>query len=161
MRKVLAYTALIAGALLLQAGVFPSLRLFGAVPELVFATCWLVGLRHGSERAAVVGFFGGVLQDLYLGAPRVGTAALVFTLAGLVAGRLREVFLHPYGAFVPVSTWLGALAASSAYAIVGALFGIKYSAGNVLVVATYTALSAIPWYWVVSKVGETVEGRPA
>ncbi len=161
MRRVLGYTALIAVALLLQAGVFPSLRLFGAVPELVFATCWLVGLRHGPERASVVGFFGGVVQDLYLGAPRLGTAALVFTLAGLVAGRLRDVVLHPYGPFVPFSTWLGALAASSAYAAVGALFGIKYSAGNILVVATYTALLAIPWHWVVSKVSDSLEERPA
>lgn len=148
-------------ALLLQAGVFPSLRLFGATPELVLATAWLLGLHSGSGRGAGVGFAGGLLQDLYLGAPRLGIAALAFTLAGLAAGRIRAAVVHPYGALLPFSTFVAALATGLAYRFVGYLFGSGLSWGNILAASTYTALVAVPWNVVVRRVGDLTEGRPA
>ncbi len=159
MRKVAGYGSLVLLALLLQAGVFPSLRLYGATPELVLATAWLVGLRSGSEKGAVVGFAGGLVQDLYLGAPRLGIAALAFTVAGLIAGRLRETVVHPYGALLPVSTFFAALGSGLAYRTLGYIFGAGFSWGNILVAAAYTALVAIPWNLVVGKAADFLETR--
>lgn len=161
MRRVVGYGGLVVAALLLQAGIFPSLRLFGATPELVLATAWLVGLHLGSERGAAVGFAGGLLQDLYIGAPRLGIAALAFTLAGLAAGRMREVVVHPYGALLPASTFLAAIAAGGTYRFVGYLFGSGFSWGNILAASSYTAVLAIPWNIVVRWVGGITEARPA
>lgn len=160
MRKVLGYGALVLAALLLQAGVFPSLRFFGATPELVLATAWLTGLHTGSERGAAVGFVGGLLQDLYVGAPRLGIAALVFTIAGLIAGRVREVVVHPYGGLLPTSTLLAASAAGVAYRLIGFLFGSGFSWTRIVAAAAYTALLAIPWNLVVRRVGVWVEEQP-
>ena len=160
MRKVLGYGGLVFLALLLQAGVFPSLRLFGATPELVLATAWLAGLHAGAERGSAVGFLGGLLQDLYIGAPRLGIAALVFTIAGLIAGRMREVVVHPYGGLLPISTLVAAAAAEIAYRFIAFLFGSGFSWGRILPAAIYTALLAIPWNLLVRKVGIWVEQQP-
>jgi rod shape-determining protein MreD len=160
MRRVVGYGGLVLLALLLQAGVFPSLRLFGATPELVLATAWLLGLHSGSERGAAIGFAGGLLQDLYVGSPRLGIAALVFTLAGLTAGRIRDVVVHPYGVLLPLSTLLASIAAGVVYRVVAYLFGSGFSWGNILAASSYTALLSIPWNLVVRRVGNFVEGQP-
>jgi rod shape-determining protein MreD len=154
MRRVIAYALLLVMALLLQAGVFPSFRLFGATPELVLASVWLVGTYGGSERGATVGFFGGLLQDLYLGAPKLGIGPLIFCLAGMLAGRLEESLLHPRSGIVPFSCAAATLVAGVAYRLVMYVFGYSGAWNTALPAAFYTGILSVPLGLVVRRMEE-------
>ncbi len=89
--RVLAYTGLVVLAIGLQVGPFSELTIRGVVPDLLLLVVVAVGLVHGPERAALVGFLGGLALDLAPPADHVaGRWALSLVVVGFLVGLVRE-----------------------------------------------------------------------
>jgi rod shape-determining protein MreD len=80
--------------LALQRTVFTEIRISGVIIQVVLALVVAAGASGGSERGAVAGFVLGSMFDLVEGTP-LGSTAIAFTLAGVVAGLLALVTADP------------------------------------------------------------------
>jgi rod shape-determining protein MreD len=110
--RVAAVAALIVVALALQSTLLARLTLLGVIPQLVFVVVVSLAYTDGERVGVVVGFAGGLLQDLLLPPLSIlGLTALVYTFIGYVVGTLRQ-FAPPDSVWSPVL----AVAASSAVA---------------------------------------------
>ena len=89
--RVLAYATLVVLAIGLQVGPFSELTIRGVVPDLLLLVVVAIGLVHGPERAALVGFLGGLALDLAPPADHVaGRWALALVVVGFLVGLVRE-----------------------------------------------------------------------
>ncbi|MFT4656605.1 MAG: rod shape-determining protein MreD [Candidatus Aldehydirespiratoraceae bacterium] len=80
--------------LALQRTIFTEIRVSGVIIQVVLAFVASAGASGGSERGAVAGFVLGSMFDLVEGTP-LGSTAIAFTLAGVVAGLLALVAADP------------------------------------------------------------------
>jgi rod shape-determining protein MreD len=99
-RRGLLWTAVVLAALVLQSTVFAQITLLKARPELIYLLTVLVALLEGPAAGAVMGFAGGLAQDLLLTQPK-GITALTLTLLGYAVGTVRQYIVSP-SALVPV-----------------------------------------------------------
>ena len=83
----------IAGLLLLnivvQTMVFPSIPILGLEPDTLLCLVASLGFTNGYFTAAATGMFGGLAFDILFGWP-IGANALLYLLAGVLAGLARE-----------------------------------------------------------------------
>ena len=87
-------------AFVLQISVMPQFKLFGVQPDLILVVAIVVAVQDGPVEGAVVGFLGGMLQDI--ASPQVmGVSALTKTLAAFAAGMLKDFFMT-YSILLPV-----------------------------------------------------------
>lgn len=84
------------GAVIVQLAVLTQFRLFGVVPDIIPVLVVMFGLLAGSTIGASTGFAAGMLVDLLL-IQTLGVSALLLTIGGYAAGRLRELRdpVHP------------------------------------------------------------------
>ena len=77
-------------AVLVQTVIFSPMRLPGAVPDVVLVVVIAFGIATDSAFGCAVGFAGGLLLDIVPPSDgTVGRWALVFTVAGWLAGKYR------------------------------------------------------------------------
>lgn len=76
---------LVVSLVVIQTALFPSLRIWGAVPDLLLVATVAVAYERGAETGAVFGFVAGVAIDLFLSSP-LGVSALTFALVGYGVG---------------------------------------------------------------------------
>jgi rod shape-determining protein MreD len=89
--RVLVYTVLVVLAIGLQVGPFSELAIHGVAPDLLLLVVVAVGLVHGPERAALIGFVGGLALDLAPPADHVaGRWALALVVVGFLVGLVRD-----------------------------------------------------------------------
>ena len=96
-RRVLAITAVVVTALLLQSTVFSDLKLLGVRPELMYLVTIVIAILEGPREGMVVGFVGGMAQDFLLNQPK-GITALTLTLVGYAAGLARQYIVSSVAA---------------------------------------------------------------
>ena len=65
----LRYFLVILSLVVLQTALFPHLRVFGAVPDLLLVATAAVGYERGAEGGAVFGFVSGLAIDCFLASP--------------------------------------------------------------------------------------------
>ena len=110
-----------------------------ALPDLVLPVVVAGALRTGASRGALLGLAGGWLVDLMPpGSAVLGTAALVYAGAGLLAGAGRREGETPFG-------WV---------AVVGAGCAVLVTTGRLVVAALSGA--AVEWPLVGMRLGLTV-----
>jgi rod shape-determining protein MreD len=135
--------ALTARGLLLLVAAVASVTLAArsqlALPDLVLPVVVAGALRTGASRGALLGLAGGWLVDLMPpGSAVLGTAALVYAGAGLLAGAGRREGETPFG-------WV---------AVVGAAGAALLTTGRLVVAALSGA--AVEWPLVGMRLGLTV-----
>ena len=87
-------------AFLLQLAVFPQLKIFGVQPDLILIIAVVVAIQDGPVEGALVGFLGGLLQDV--ASPQVmGVGAFSKAVAAFVAGVAKDLFMT-YTIMLPV-----------------------------------------------------------
>ena len=87
-------------AFVLQLSVMPQFKLLGVQPDLILVVAVVVAVQDGPIEGAVIGFAGGMLQDI--ASPQVmGVSALTKTLAAFIAGVLKDFFMT-YSILLPV-----------------------------------------------------------
>jgi rod shape-determining protein MreD len=92
--------AVVVLAFVLQLSVMPQFKLLGVQPDLILVVAIVVAVQDGPVAGAVVGFLGGMMQDI--ASPQVmGVSALTKTLAAFLAGVLKDFFMT-YSILLPV-----------------------------------------------------------
>lgn len=87
-------------AFILQLSVMPQFKLLGVQPDLILVVAIVVAVQDGPVEGAIIGFLGGMLQDI--ASPQVmGVSALSKALAGFLAGVLKDFFMT-YSILLPV-----------------------------------------------------------
>lgn len=128
MRRLLVGATVVGTALLLQGTVLARLPLPGGVPDLLLVCVVAFALAEGPRSGTVTGFVTGLLADL--GADHeVGRLALVYALAGYLAGLLEDD--RPRSPLTPPLVVAVALAgAVCTYALEGLLLGDPRTPGD-------------------------------
>lgn len=95
----------------LHVAVFPQLRVFDVMANVMILVAIVSGVVAGPERGATMGFVAGLLTDLLLQTP-LGLSALTYCLVGWWVGSLQTRILHATW-WIPVVTAAGATAAGT------------------------------------------------
>lgn len=122
--RVAAIAALVILAFALQTTLLQQATILGVVPQLVLVVVVSLAYLDGERVGLVVGFAGGLLQDLTLPPGSiVGLTALVYTLIGFGVGSLRQY--APTGSvWTPVLVvMLASAGAEASYALLAIMFG--------------------------------------
>ncbi|PKQ28683.1 MAG: rod shape-determining protein MreD [Candidatus Anoxymicrobium japonicum] len=90
----------VAFAFVLQLSVIPQLNLLSVAPDLILVVAVVVAVQEGPIAGAIVGFAGGMLQDI--ASPQVmGMSALTKALAAFTVGMMKDLFMT-YSILLPV-----------------------------------------------------------
>jgi rod shape-determining protein MreD len=134
MSSTIRYGLVVLTAMVLQRGLFGSLRLDGAAADVLLIVAVAAGIAGGAERGAVVGFVCGIALDLMLPSP-FGLAALSYMVAGLTVGLLRSADRRSARWRVIVLCGFGCALGVVVFAVTGTLLGqAGYLTGHLLVV---------------------------
>lgn len=87
-------------AFLLQLAVMPQFKMLGVQPDLILVVAVVVAVQEGPVEGAVVGFLGGMLQDL-ASSQVMGVSAFSKAVAAFLAGILKDFFMT-YSILLPV-----------------------------------------------------------
>lgn len=121
--RVLALSALVLLAVALQSTLLARLTLLGVIPQLVLVVVVSLAFLDGPRVGLIVGFAGGLLQDLLLPQSIIGLTALVYTLVGFGVGSLRQ-FAPGDSVWTPVlAVALASAVAEFSYAILAIILG--------------------------------------
>lgn len=134
--------------LVVQHPLLDSVRVDGAHPEAMFLLAAAAGYVGGAERGAIVGFFVGLVADLFLPTP-FGLTALVGCLVGFATGTATSGLVRSSRSLAVVSLTAGTVAALVGYGVLAAVLGrpgsLAVDLAPALVVATpAAAVLAVP-----------------
>jgi rod shape-determining protein MreD len=139
-RRVLALSAVVVTAILLQTTVFSQIRLLGAKPELLYAITVLLAVLEGPREGMVFGFFAGMSQDFFLNQPK-GVTALTLTLLGYAVGLARTYIVSPSPILPTLLSTVGTFCAMCFYQLVRFLLGsLELEAASFLRIALLVAI---------------------
>lgn len=138
-------------------------RIAGVAAELPIGFTIAAGLTGGVERGAFFGFFFGFIVDLFLFTP-IGLSALVFGLAGWVAGHLFLDRIEESPLMSALAIGLGTAVSLSIYVGIGIAIGESALAeaqiGRIVLIASLinTTLAVVfmhmaHWMWAVDPLG--------
>lgn len=156
MNRALTTTLALLVAIVLQVALAPQIAVLGVVPNFVFLVVVTLALLEGPVAGCVAGFFGGLLFDL-LGASVVGPYALVFCVAGYVAG-LIHANMFAEGWLLPVSVvFIASVGAEITYGVIMSVLDIGLPFWSALVRimlpgAVYTTVLAVLLYPLMTRV---------
>lgn len=85
-----AMAAVLLLAVAIQSTLLARLTLLGVIPQLVLVVVVCLAYLDGPRVGVVLGFAGGLLQDLLLPQSIIGLTAFVYTLLGYGVGSLRQ-----------------------------------------------------------------------
>ena len=91
MRRVLTYILLILLAFMLQNNVFQAIHWIDVTPNLLLIITFCYGFIRGPIDGMLIGFFSGLLSDLFFGTT-IGFYALGYTIIGFTNGEVSRIF---------------------------------------------------------------------
>lgn len=110
-------------AVLVQTTLGSDLRVAQVAPDLMALVVVLAGLTGGTEAGAWVGFFAGLLYDMFLTTTPVGLSALTYCLVGASVGALRASVLQERRALLPLAAFVGTAASVLVFVAAGDVLG--------------------------------------
>jgi rod shape-determining protein MreD len=143
-RRVLALSAVVVTALLLQSTVFADLKLLGVRPELLYLVTIVIALLEGPNEGLVFGFFAGLAQDFLLNEPK-GLTALTLTLLGYSVGLARQYIVSQSPLVPTIAVAIGTAVGITFHEVVSLLLGeydqpVTYTVKVALLAALYNAV---------------------
>ena len=91
MKRLITYTILIIFCFLLQSTVFRGLAFGGIVPNLLIVVTASLGFMRGDRTGLIVGFFCGLLIDIFFG-DVIGLYAMIYMHIGYLNGKFNGIF---------------------------------------------------------------------
>lgn len=124
--RALAMGAVLLIAVALQSTLLARLTLLGVIPQLVLVVVVCFAFLDGPRVGVVLGFAGGLFQDLLLPQSIIGLTALVYTLVGYGVGSLRQFALGD-SVWTPVfAVALASGVAEVSYAMLAIILGQEW-----------------------------------
>jgi rod shape-determining protein MreD len=142
-------------SVLLQVAGVAQVRIFGVNADLAPLVVASAGFLTGAVAGAAFGFGVGIFLDLAV-AQTLGSFALIYTLVGYAAGRVREL-RAPEAPFTPLALGVAATAvASCGYAVLEVTLGVTSPVGfglvrDILLGIALNSLIAVPVYSLVRR----------
>lgn len=166
--RIVVYTCIIIGSFTLQTSVFHFFSLANITPNFMLITVMAAGLMRGRKAGIAVGFFSGLLIDIFFG-EYLGIYAFIYMVFGYINGFFNHMFYAEEAVFP-----LAMVAANDlVYGIVIYFFFylmrskwnfITYFKNIMLPELVYTLLASLVFYfillWADSKL-DTFEKRSA
>lgn len=146
---------------LLQCSVFPYLELAGVAPNFLIILTSTFGFMKGRKEGIIVGFFCGLLMDLFQGS-YLGLYSLLYLYIGYLNGFFRKIFfgddLKLPLLLIGASDFLYGIIVYLFMAIVyhKYQFGF-YLKGVMLPEVIYTVLVSVVYYYVILKWNQKIE----
>lgn len=155
--------------LLVQTTLVPDLRFKGVAPDLMLLMAICAGLAGGPEYGAVVGFFAGLLSDLFLTDTPVGLSALCFCLVGFAVGGLRASVIPEGRLLTPLIAIVGTGGGVVLFIVVGDVVGQSQLTATgshwllkvAIIEAAFAALLSLPVGWLMDWAAKGSQGAEA
>jgi rod shape-determining protein MreD len=81
-------------AVVLQTVVVPHIEILNAQPSFLLILTVIVALRHGALAGCLLGFFSGLLCDVYAPIEWFGAFSLSYCIIGFAVGQIEENFIN-------------------------------------------------------------------
>lgn len=91
MKRIIVVTLLVIVCFLLQCTVFHTLAFGGIVPNLLIVLTASFGFMRGEKTGLIIGFFCGLLMDIFFGEV-IGFNALLYMYVGYTNGKFNHIF---------------------------------------------------------------------
>ncbi len=101
MLRKITVTFFICFCFLLQCSVFHSLALAGIIPNLMIVLTSAFGFMRGEKEGLIIGFFCGLLSDIFFGS-FMGFYALLLMYIGYLNGKFSRIF-YPEDIKLPIA----------------------------------------------------------
>lgn len=160
-RRPLVLALIIVGCFLLESTVFQSLSFATITPNLLIVVTSSFGFMRGQKEGMLVGFFSGLLIDIFF-SEYMGFYALIYMLLGYVNGFFNRIF-YPEDIKLPLF-----LIAASDFIygniicvfmfVMRSRFDYFYYLGHIIIPELiYTILVTLVLYQIVLKINEVLE----
>lgn len=157
------YTIGIIISFLLQTSVFEFLKLADTTPNvmLIFVVC--IAMMRGRKEAVPIGFFCGLLIDIFYGNV-LGQYALLYIVIGYINGFIHKIyyeddFILPF-AVLAINALVYDLLIYFFFFLLRGRLGFWYFLGKLIIPeALYTAIVAILVYWVLLLILSKLDER--
>lgn len=162
MRKLIV-TVLIILCFILQSGVFTGLSFAGIIPNLMIILTSSFGFMRGEKDGLVIGFFSGLLLDIFFG-EILGFYALLLMYIGFMNGKFCGIF-YPEDIKLPIALIVisdfsyGILCYVLLFLLRGRLNFPYYFTRVILPEALYTIVITMFLYPLILKVNEKLEEK--
>lgn len=146
--RLLRWTLILTGALVLQIGPATQISVAGVHPDLLLLVAICAGVVGGPSTGAGVGFVAGLLFDLFLPG-RFGVTALAYLLVGYGSGVAGDAVARPNRWISCGMVTLASAFGTLLYAVIGQMLGQRSMSDPRLVaivgiVASFNAVLALP-----------------
>lgn len=162
LRKVVV-TLLIGVCFILQCSVFGAFTFIGIVPNLMIILTSSFGFMRGEKEGLIIGFFCGLLSDVFFG-EFLGFYALVLMYIGFLNGKFSRIF-YPEDIKLPLALIItsdlsyGILCYILMFLLRGKFHFSYYFTSVILPEALYTILVTIFLYPIILLINEKLEKR--
>ena len=162
LRKVVVTLFILAG-FILQCTVFDKLAFAGIIPNLMIILTSSFGFMRGEKEGLVIGFFCGLLSDIFFG-NFLGFYALVLMYIGFLNGKFSRIF-YPEDIKLPIALIItsdlsyGILMFVLMFMLRGKFRFGYYFMHVILPEALYTIVVTMIFYPIILKVNEKLEAR--
>ena len=142
-----------------QTALASDLRILNVAPDLLVLVTICGALAGGAEAGAVLGFFCGLLMDLFLTSTPLGLSALTYCIIGALVGWLRASVLPERNLIIPAAALFGTAAAVFMFVGFGDVLGQHHllDAGRswllrvVLIESVWNVVLSFPVAWLYSR----------
>lgn len=110
-------------AILIETTLGSDVRVFGVAPDLMLLLVICAGMTGGTEAGAWVGFWSGLIADMFVTSTPVGLSALTYCLVGAAVGGLRSAYLQDRRLLLPLAALVGTAAGVLMFVAVGDVLG--------------------------------------
>ncbi len=150
--------------LVFQTTVFPHLRVFDAVPDLLLVAAVAMAYESGPLSGALLGFAGGLSIDLFLTTP-LGLSALAYALTAYGVGVFQGGMIRESRTIAPVLGGVGGIVGSILFVVIGGIAGrgelfALHNIQVIVVSAVYDAVVAYAVFPFVRWAARADVGRP-
>lgn len=147
----------------LQCSVFDSLAFAGIIPNLMIILTSSFGFMRGEKEGLLIGFFCGLLTDVYFGS-FLGFYALVLMYIGFINGKFTKIFYPediklPLALIVVSDLSYGIICYVLTFMLRSRFEFIYYFTHIILPETLYTTVVTLFLYPVILKVNEKLELR--
>jgi rod shape-determining protein MreD len=154
-------------AILVQTTFGSDMRVVEVAPDLMIVLVVCAGMSGGSRSGAWVGFWAGLLTDMFLTTTPLGLSAFTYCVVGASIGAVRENFLHERRMLLPIAAAAGTAVAVLLFVAAGDVLGqYQLVAGGrswlirvVVVESLWSAVLVLPFSFVWSWASKGSAGR--